>query len=200
MSRSVSLEDTRIHCSFSSVVQLSPVPWLSYAVLRGRGTSYPSLSGPLTHSTGADTGSVCVDRTVCEPHLRTQLPATTLPCMGPPAAQGDPAICFHTLSQEETASPFRSSFQTPELVNSPLLAAECPGLAAGNLGSPVVSHAPAAPMSPPPAQTAPQRPRPSPGPGVAAELVHVWVVLGQDGDGVTLLPDDEPGLLLRGTP
>lgn len=35
---------------------------------------------------------------------------------------------------------------------------------------------------------------------MAAELVHVWVVLGQDGDGVTLLPDDEPGLLLRGTP
>lgn len=38
------------------------------------------------------------------------------------------------------------------------------------------------------------------GPGVAAELVHVWVVLGQDGDGVTLLPDDEPGLLLGGAP
>lgn len=35
---------------------------------------------------------------------------------------------------------------------------------------------------------------------MAAELVHVWVVLGQDGDGVTLLPDDEPGLLLRGAP
>lgn len=35
---------------------------------------------------------------------------------------------------------------------------------------------------------------------MAAELVHVWVVLGQDGDSVTLLPNDEPGLLLRGTP
>lgn len=35
---------------------------------------------------------------------------------------------------------------------------------------------------------------------MAAELVHVWVVLGQDGDGVALLPDDEPGLLLRGAP
>lgn len=35
---------------------------------------------------------------------------------------------------------------------------------------------------------------------MAAELVHVWVVLGQDGDGVTLLPDDEPGLLLGGAP
>lgn len=47
---------------------------------------------------------------------------------------------------------------------------------------------------------APQRPRPSPGPGVAAELVHVWIVLGQDGDGVALLPNDEPGLLLCGAP
>lgn len=35
---------------------------------------------------------------------------------------------------------------------------------------------------------------------MAAQLVHVWVVLGQDGDSVALLPDDEPGLLLRGTP
>lgn len=35
---------------------------------------------------------------------------------------------------------------------------------------------------------------------MAAELVHVWVVLGQDGDSVTLLPNDEPGLLLRGAP
>lgn len=35
---------------------------------------------------------------------------------------------------------------------------------------------------------------------MAAELVHVWVVLGQDGDGVALLPDDEAGLLLRGAP
>jgi hypothetical protein len=34
---------------------------------------------------------------------------------------------------------------------------------------------------------------------VAVELVDVWVVLGQDGDGVTLLSDDEPGLLLGGT-
>lgn len=47
---------------------------------------------------------------------------------------------------------------------------------------------------------APQRPKPSPGPGVAAELVHVWIVLGQDGDSVALLPDDEPGLLLCGAP
>lgn len=37
------------------------------------------------------------------------------------------------------------------------------------------------------------------GAGVAVELVDVWVVLGQDGDGVTLLSDDEPGLLLGGT-
>lgn len=35
---------------------------------------------------------------------------------------------------------------------------------------------------------------------MAAELVHVWVILGQDGDSVTLLPNDEPGLLLRGAP
>lgn len=59
--------------------------------------------------------------------------------------------------------------------------------------SPVGSRAPARPGGPSEA-------RPSPGPGVAAELVHVRVVLGQDGDGVTLLPDDEPGLLLRGAP
>lgn len=30
----------------------------------------------------------------------------------------------------------------------------------------------------------------SPGAGVAVELVNVWVVLGQDGDGITLLSDD----------
>ena len=35
---------------------------------------------------------------------------------------------------------------------------------------------------------------------MAAELVHVRVVLGQTGDSVTLLPDDEPGLLLCGAP
>ena len=33
-----------------------------------------------------------------------------------------------------------------------------------------------------------------------AQLVHVGVVLGQDGDGVTLLADDQPGLLFRGVP
>lgn len=38
------------------------------------------------------------------------------------------------------------------------------------------------------------------GAGVAVELVDVWVVLGQDGDGVTLLSNDESGLLLSGTP
>lgn len=35
---------------------------------------------------------------------------------------------------------------------------------------------------------------------MAVELVDVWVVLGQDGDGVTLLSNDESGLLLSGTP
>ena len=35
---------------------------------------------------------------------------------------------------------------------------------------------------------------------MAAELAHVRVVLGQNGDGVALLPDDEPGLLLCGAP
>lgn len=39
-----------------------------------------------------------------------------------------------------------------------------------------------------------------PGARVVAQLVHVWVVLGHDGDGIALLPDDEPGLLLRGVP
>ena len=47
---------------------------------------------------------------------------------------------------------------------------------------------------------APSEAQASPGPGVAAELVHVRVVLGQDRDGVALLPDDEPGLLLCGAP
>lgn len=39
-----------------------------------------------------------------------------------------------------------------------------------------------------------------PGARVVAQLVHVWVVLGHDGDGVTLLADDEASLLLRGVP
>lgn len=32
------------------------------------------------------------------------------------------------------------------------------------------------------------------------QLVHVWVVLSHDGDGVTLLADDETSLLLRSIP
>lgn len=35
---------------------------------------------------------------------------------------------------------------------------------------------------------------------MVAQLVHVWVVLGHNGDGVTLLADDEASLLLRGVP
>lgn len=35
---------------------------------------------------------------------------------------------------------------------------------------------------------------------MVAQLVHVRVVLGHDGDGIALLPDDEPGLLLSGVP
>lgn len=35
---------------------------------------------------------------------------------------------------------------------------------------------------------------------MVAQLVHVWVVLGHNGDGVTLLADDEAGLLLRSVP
>lgn len=35
-----------------------------------------------------------------------------------------------------------------------------------------------------------------PGARVVAQLVHVRVVLGHDGDGVALLPDDETSLLL----
>ena len=35
---------------------------------------------------------------------------------------------------------------------------------------------------------------------MVAQLVHVWVVLGHNGDGVTLLADDETSLLLRGVP
>lgn len=37
-----------------------------------------------------------------------------------------------------------------------------------------------------------------PGARVVAQLEHVRVVLGQNGDGVTLLPDDQPRLLLVG--
>lgn len=32
------------------------------------------------------------------------------------------------------------------------------------------------------------------------QLVHVWVVLSHDGDGVTLLADDETSLLFRSIP
>lgn len=39
-----------------------------------------------------------------------------------------------------------------------------------------------------------------PGARVVAQLVHVWVVLGHNGDGVTLLADDETSLLLRSIP
>lgn len=35
---------------------------------------------------------------------------------------------------------------------------------------------------------------------MVAQLVHVGVVLGHDGDCVTLLADDQPGLLLSGIP
>lgn len=35
---------------------------------------------------------------------------------------------------------------------------------------------------------------------MVAQLVHVWVVLGHDGDGVTLLANDETSLLLRSVP
>lgn len=35
-----------------------------------------------------------------------------------------------------------------------------------------------------------------PGARMIAQLVHVWVVLGHYGDGVTLLADDETSLLL----
>lgn len=33
---------------------------------------------------------------------------------------------------------------------------------------------------------------------MVAELIHVWVVLGHDRDGVILLTNDEPCLLLGG--
>lgn len=39
-----------------------------------------------------------------------------------------------------------------------------------------------------------------PGARVVAQLVHVWVVLGHNGDGIALLSDDEAGLLLGGVP
>lgn len=39
-----------------------------------------------------------------------------------------------------------------------------------------------------------------PGARVVAQLVHVRVVLGHDGDGIALLPDDETSLLLRSVP
>lgn len=35
---------------------------------------------------------------------------------------------------------------------------------------------------------------------MVAQLVHVWVVLGHNGDGVTLLANDETSLLLCGVP
>lgn len=39
-----------------------------------------------------------------------------------------------------------------------------------------------------------------PGARVVAQLVHMWVVLGHDGDGVTLLSNDETSLLLCSIP
>lgn len=39
----------------------------------------------------------------------------------------------------------------------------------------------------------------TPGAGMATQLAHVRVVLGQDGDGITLLSNDQPSLLLRCT-
>lgn len=39
-----------------------------------------------------------------------------------------------------------------------------------------------------------------PGARVVAQLVHVWVVLGHNGDGVTLLANYETGLLLGSIP
>lgn len=39
-----------------------------------------------------------------------------------------------------------------------------------------------------------------PGARVVAQLVHVWVVLRHNGDGVTLLADDETSLLLGSVP
>lgn len=35
---------------------------------------------------------------------------------------------------------------------------------------------------------------------MVSQLVHVWVVLSHDSDGVTLLANDQPSLLLRGVP
>lgn len=35
---------------------------------------------------------------------------------------------------------------------------------------------------------------------MVSQLVHVWVVLSHDSDGVTLLAYDQPSLLLRGVP
>lgn len=39
-----------------------------------------------------------------------------------------------------------------------------------------------------------------PGARVVSQLVHVGVVLGHNGDGVTLLADNETSLLLRSVP
>lgn len=35
---------------------------------------------------------------------------------------------------------------------------------------------------------------------MVAQLVHVWVVLGHNGDGITLLPNDKTSLLLCSVP
>lgn len=150
---------------------------------------------PLTPSTGTHTHSVCL-RTgaVCDSHLglSSWLPQ---PHAGPPAAQGDPAICFrrkHLLS----LCPFSKTqgwlplFFGEQNTQNWELATRSPCGELCTCGTRRSSRSP----------DGPQGPRPSPGPGVAAELVHVGVVLGQDGDGVTLLPDDEPCLLLCGAP
>lgn len=120
--------------------------------------------------------------------------ATTHLCGGPPAARGDPAMCFHTLHVWYPAS------HPPPLCSFSKIQG-WPTLLLRQLNGWNSQPAPGPHHLSSPSPDGPHgRPRPSPGPRVAAELVHVWVILGQDGDSVTLLPNDEPGLLLRGAP
>lgn len=134
---------------------LSVLPSLSCMMLRGRVMSYSSLICPVPHSTGTYRQSLLVDRALCVNPTRG--PSSWLPhphawascCTGGPSH-----LVPHPVSGGHIFSMYFS--QNPGLVNSPLWGAECPELVAGHLGLPMVSYAPATPIPPPPAWTAPK--------------------------------------------
>lgn len=108
-------------------------PSLSCAVLHGRGRCSPSLTCPATHSSGAETGSVCSgtegQNTLREnPAPRASAPGYHTPVWGfllhrgtqPHASKPTPQVSYFTSSLYMSFSP------SPRLANSPLTATERP--------------------------------------------------------------------------